>query len=41
MKKLFFALLMLFVSVSAANAEVKVNVTQGSVEPLPVAITTC
>lgn len=39
MKKLLLTFVLLFVSVAAAHAEVKVNVTQGSVEPLPIAIT--
>lgn len=40
MKKLFLTFVLLFVSVAPVHAEVKINVTQGSVEPLPIAITT-
>jgi len=42
MKKFFYVLVfaLLVVAAGSARAEVKVNVTQGSVEPLPIAITT-
>ena len=41
MKKCFFLLIaMLVFAATPARAEIKLNVTQGSVEPLPIAITT-